>query len=216
MGEGIRRIDLEDWARREQYELYAGLDFPYFGLTVEVDVGPLRRALRNRSLSFTIGLVHVLARAANAVPSFRQRIRGDAVIEHAVVHPAITVLRPGELFSFCTLPYDEDFERFSEHAAERIDRARASKSLYASGADQDDLLFMTALPWISFSGFVHPVPLDPPDSVPRIAWGRFAERDGRLAMPLNVQAHHGLIDGIHVARFYERVEELIGDAGAIL
>lgn len=215
MEESFKRIDRESWPRREPYELYRRMAFPYFGITVDIDVGPLRDTLREWGVSFTVGLVYVLGRAANAVPAFRQRVRGETVIEHEVVHPAITVLRSGELFSFCTLPYDEDFARFSSEAAARIDHARASESLYASGEDEDDLLFMTALPWISFSGFLHPAPLDPPDFVPRIAWGRFREQDGRLAMPLNVQAHHGLIDGIHAARFFERVEALIDDAGSI-
>jgi chloramphenicol O-acetyltransferase type A len=45
--------------------------------------------------------------------------------------------------------------------------------------------------------------------VPRIAWGRFEEREGKLVMPLNVQAHHALIDGVHLAKFFRKVEDLI-------
>ena len=78
--------------------------------------------------------------------------------------------------------------------------------------DRDDFLFMTAIPWVSFTAFVHPVPLDPPDSVPRFAWGRFREEGDSAVLPLNIQAHHALVDGIHVARFYERVQE--GIAGS--
>jgi chloramphenicol O-acetyltransferase type A len=63
---------------------------------------------------------------------------------------------------------------------------------------------------------VHPLPLNPLDSVPRVAWGRFEERGNRLFMPLNVQAHHALIDGIHIAKFITRVEELIRIADSIL
>jgi chloramphenicol O-acetyltransferase type A len=212
----VTQIDLDQWPRREQYELYRGMAFPYFGLTVDVDVGPLRAVLRERGASFTVGLVYVLARAANAVSPFRQRIRGDIVVEHEVVDPAITVLRPNELFSFCTLPYDAVFERFARTATKRIERARESGSLYASGVDHDGLYYMTSVPWLSFSGFLHPAPLRPPDSVPRIAWGRFAKQDGRVTMPLNIQVHHALVDGIHAARFYARVGELIEDAASIL
>ena len=54
------------------------------------------------------------------------------------------------------------------------------------------------------------------DSVPRLAWGCFEERGKRLVMPLNVQAHHALIDGIHIAKLIACADELIQDCEAIL
>lgn len=54
------------------------------------------------------------------------------------------------------------------------------------------------------------------DFVPRLAWGRFEERDNRLLMPLNVQAHHALIDGIHIAKLITCLQELIRTANSIL
>ena len=53
---------------------------------------------------------------------------------------------------------------------------------------------------------MHPIPLNPADSVPRIAWGKFFEEGELLTMPLGVQAHHALVDGIHVGKFYAQVQ----------
>lgn len=207
----IRRIDLEHWPRRQAYELFRGFGFPYFNLTADVDVAALRAATRAREASFTVGLVYVLARAANEIPEFRQRLRGEEVVEHAVVHPSITVLGDGDVFRFATLRYHPEFSKFACDAAPRIERGRHAEDLW-SEPDRDDFLFMTALPWISFTAMVHPVPLDPPNSVPRIAWGKYGDRDGRLLMPLNVQAHHALLDGIHLGRYFERVQRLLDTA----
>jgi chloramphenicol O-acetyltransferase type A len=35
-------------------------------------------------------------------------------------------------------------------------------------------------------------------------------------MPLDVQGHHGLIDGLHVGRFYRRLQELLDDPESAL
>jgi len=220
MKERFRPIDLDRWPRREHYEFFRGYGLPFFSITTAIDVTSLRDTLKERAPSFTIGLVYVLARAANAVPQFRQRIREDNPVEHETVHPGMTILCEGDVFRFSILRYIDDFKRFATEAAQEMENARTSESLVPESLreepDRDDLLYFSALPWFSFSGMVHPLPLNPLDSVPRFAWGRFEERDNRLVMPLNVQAHHALIDGIHVAKFITCVEELIRIADSIL
>jgi len=78
---------------------------------------------------------------------------------------------------------------------------------------RDDLLFMTALPWVSFTSFTHPMRLHPADSIPRFAWGKFFQEGQRLKIPLSVQGHHAVMDGIHMAKFYARVEDWLQDPG---
>ena len=203
-----KRIDISKWPRRESYELFRNFGFPYFSITANVDVTALRSAAREGKTSFTIGLVYVLSRAANAVPAFRQRMKGDTVVEYDVVHPSITILADNDQFHFCSLRYVEAFAEFVAGAQERIEQARKSDSVWPE-PDRDDFLFMTSLPWIAFTAMVHPVPLDPPDSVPRFAWGKYEERDGRISMPLNVQVHHALLDGVHIGRYFALVQELL-------
>ena len=206
----MRWIDLETWPRRKHFELFRGLAYPYFSLCAEVDVAPVVRAVKERESSFTAYVVYVLVRAANEVPQFRHRIRGDAVVEHRVVHPSVTVLTEDDLFAFCTFEYTEDAGAFVRAAVDVMDRARRNPSI-EDEPGRDDCLFMTAIPWVSFTSMMHPVPLLPADSVPRIAWGRYRAEADRLAMPLSVHAHHGLMDGLHAGRFFESVQGLIDD-----
>jgi len=212
-----RTIDLDSWPRREHYEFFKPYPVPFFSITTSVDVAPLRKLLKARNVSFTVGLLYVLSRAGNDVPQFRQRIREDAPIEHACVHPGVTILCEEEVSQFCFLTYDEDFDRFARGASEAIERTRQGRalvpeSIVEDGRLRDDMLYCTSLPWFSFSGMLHPVGPDPMDSVPRIAWGRFEEKEGKLVLPLNVQAHHAFIDGVHLAKFFRKAEELIQSA----
>ncbi len=61
---------------------------------------------------------------------------------------------------------------------------------------------------VSFTSMMHPTHLHPVDSVPRIAWGKFGETE-RREMPLSVQVHHGLMDGIHVGRYFYQVQDIL-------
>jgi chloramphenicol O-acetyltransferase type A len=137
------------------------------------------------------------------------------VVEHAVVHPSTTILVEGDLFSFCTLEYDHDFSTFAAHAEERIAYVKANPTL-EDEEGRDDFLFMTAIPWVSFTSFMHPLPTLSGDSFPRIAWGKVFEEGDVMKMPLGVQAHHALMDGLHAGKFYAEVQNSLLDAVAVL
>jgi chloramphenicol O-acetyltransferase type A len=204
--EGIMRtIDMQTWPRRQHFKFYSTFDHPHFGMNVNVDLTAFYPVVKQQGQSFTVAFVYLLSRAANAVPEFRQRIRGEQVVEHEIVHPSITILTDEDLFSFCTLEYVEDFGAFTDNAGEQIAYVKENLSL-EDEPGKDDLLFITALPWVSFTSFQHPYHLNPADSVPRFAWGKMLEETGGLKMPLSVHGHHAVMDGIHMARFYDHLQ----------
>ena len=75
--------------------------------------------------------------------------------------------------------------------------------------ERDNRLYMTAIPWVSFTSFMHPLNLSPADSVPRFAWGKFFQEGGELKMPLSVQGHHALMDGLHMGRYFDKVHDYL-------
>jgi chloramphenicol O-acetyltransferase type A len=166
--------------------------------------------VKQAGYSLNAAIVYAIARAANGIPEFRQRIRGDTVVEHETVHPSTTILVSEDLFSFCTLVYVEDFPTFAAHMATSVANVQEQLAI-EDEIGRDDFLFLTAIPWVSFTSFVHPMHLQAPDTIPRFAWGKFFEEGSSLKMPLGVQGHHALMDGLHVGRFYAGVQQLLDD-----
>ena len=211
----MRHINLDTWPRREHFRHFESMAYPHFSLCAQVELVNLYPYVKKKGISFNVAMVYVLARAANEIPEFRQRIRQGQVVEHDVVHPSTTVLGSQDLFSFCTINYSENFSTFAPRAAERIAYVQEHQTV-ADEPGQDDLLYMTAMPWVSFTSVVHPIDLNPADSVPRIAWGKYFQDGNSLKMPLGLQAHHALIDGIHVGKFYDKVQYYLDHPGFIL
>lgn len=201
----MRYLDMEAWPRRKHFELFHAFEHPYFGITANVDLTTFYPVVKQRGISLTVAVVYVISRASNAIAEFKYRIRGGNVVEHDVVHPSFTILVAEDLFSFCTIDYIEDFPKFADNAARGIDRVRQDLEL-EDEPGRDDLLFMTAIPWISFTSFSHPVPSHSGDSIPRYAWGRIFQEGASLKMPLCVEVHHALVDGAHVGQFYAEVQ----------
>ncbi|MFO7176895.1 CatA-like O-acetyltransferase, partial [Enterococcus faecium] len=80
---------------------------------------------------------------------------------------------------------------------------QAGEEVVVGDEEPDDLLYITSVPWVTFSSIMHPTHQQQHDSVPRIAWGKFEHQGERLVMPLSVQAHHALVDGVHIGKYYE-------------
>jgi len=211
----MREVDLGTWRRRRHFELFSTFDHPHFSMCANLELTAFHQHAKNSGVSFTVAFVYAIARAANSIPEFRQRIRSGRVVEHDIVSPSLTVLVDDDLFSFCTIPYCEAFTDFSDRATAMIAHVKEHPTLDID-PDRDDLLFMTALPWVSFTSFTHPMQLHPADSVPRFAWGKFFQEGRRLKIPLSVQGHHALMDGIHMAKFYARVEDYLQHPGDLV
>lgn len=202
----MRTIDMQTWPRREHFRLFKTFNHPHFGMVANVDITEFYPYIKQHGYSLTISVTYLIARAANAIPEFRQRIRSEQVVEHEIVHPGITILINDDIFSFATFEYTEDFPKFAVRAEEVIAYVKTRPSLNED-SQSDDRLFMSPIPWVSFTSFMHPMQLHPEDSIPRFAWGKFFKEGDTLKMPLQVQGHHAVMDGLHVGRFYEKMQD---------
>ncbi len=208
----MKEIDLPNWPRKKHFELFNSFDYPHFNLCAEVDISSLYKIIKENGFSLHTTMVYICSRTANDMPEFRWRIRNGKVFEHDVVHPSASIMTAGELFSFCTMRYYPNFSDFYTSAEKTIAHIKENPTL-EDEPGQDDLLFMTSIPWVSFTGFVHPIHMHPVDSVPRFAWGKFTKNGEKITMPLSVQAHHALMDGFHAGRYYQLLQSYLDTPG---
>jgi chloramphenicol O-acetyltransferase type A len=201
----MKRINLDTWPRKDHYNFFQNFDYPHFSLCAEMDLSVLLPEIKAKKLSFTAVMMYLIAMVANQIPEFKQRIHQDGPIEHDLVHPSATVLSTDDLFTFCSVIFNENFESFYQDAVAEIELAKSKPSLEEKIKD-DSMLFMTSIPWVSFTSFMHPLKLNPADSIPRFAWGKFRQENEKVLMPLSVQGHHALMDGLHLGRFYQALQ----------
>lgn len=204
----MRSIDMQNWSRRNHFNLFSTFNHPHFSMCVNMDITVFYSFVKRNGYSLTICMVYIIARASNAIPEFRQRIRGEQVVEHEIVNPGFSILIGEDLFGFCDVEYTEDFAEFSMRANKNIAILKAGGELLRNPKN-DDVLFMSPIPWVSFTSFNHPMQFHPADSVPRFAWGKYFKENDTLKMPLNVQGHHAVMDGIHMGKFYEKVQDYL-------
>lgn len=201
-------IDMENWIRKEHFHFFNQFSYPHFNICANLDITNYFKYIKEHDIPFFISITYLVSKVANGIPEFRQRIREDKVIEHETVSPSFTVMTESKLFSYCAVNYIDDFSIFKARAMESIEKVKKNISL-EDEPGRDDFLYITSIPWISFTSMVSPIQMNPVDSIPRISWGKYFEENGRMKLPLSVQIHHALADGLHVGEYYNTLQEML-------
>lgn len=192
---------------RKHFDFFRAMDQPHFGITANVDITHFLAAVRaSAALRFTPAMVYLIARTAHEVPQFKRRIRGEEVIEHDYVRPSFAVpTKEAEVFSFCTVNYDPDPWTFHRLAEDQMEKMKHTPS-FEDEHGMDDYLFLSTFPWASFTSVQHAMSTSPADSVPRIVWGKYFKVADKVVMPLAVHAHHAVVDGSHLGKYFQQME----------
>jgi len=205
-----RYLDIETWPRRDLFEFYRQFDKPYFNVCTRLDMTNLKAALRTRKeISVMLAYHYFALRTANEIEPFRYRLREGKVVVHDVIHGGTTILLPDESFGLAYFEYDPDFSKFYEAASRAVADALAAGGGLRLEETDDDRLHFTTIPWISFTSFSHARNWKREESATKIAFGKFTEEDGRTWMPISVEVHHALMDGLHVGRFLAQMQEAL-------
>lgn len=207
-----RMLDMAAYARLDEYNYFRTLAYPYVGVTVQVDITPLRVRVHAERLPFFLSLLYVTARAANSIPELRQRLHEDGIAEYDLCPTSHTVSLGDGRYCYCMLRADRPFEAFLPAAMQAQEDAKRAASMTESAADAESLFFVSTMPGIAFTSLVQPTPF-PADSNPRFMFGKFAEADGRVLLPFSVQVNHALVGGQQLTAFFEALDRHIAAFG---
>lgn len=204
----MKIIDINQWNRKEHYHFFSNMDFPYFGITTEVDCTQTYLAAKEKGNSFFASYLHKSMIAVNSVPELKYRIIDQDVVAFPVIHAGATIAREDGTFGFIYVEYSEDFEVFNKSLQMEITAVHNSTGLRLSNEELNkDLIRHSTIPWSSFTALLHPTNLNPKESVPKITFGKFSIKNGRKYLPVSIEAHHGLVDGLHLSRYFQNFQK---------
>lgn len=199
-------LDQSRWERKEIFDFFSRLDYPFYAVTLPVEVTPVRTFARENQVSFYYMMIWLCTKALNQVPAFRLRVRGDQVVQLDQTDPSFTSLRPGsQAFRIISTPWVADPLTFCARARQ-VDEAQTA---FLQGEDTDSLIYFSCTPWFDFTSLTNEHSLDRDDTVPRLAWGRWYEENDRLWVHLSVEVNHRLIDGLHIGQMKEALDREI-------
>ncbi len=207
----MKYIDLVTWKRKDHFLFFQRMDYPQYNICMNIDVTRFLKFTKEKELSFYYSMIFAASAAVNHLEELRYRIRDGKVVLHDIVHPSFTDMSKNEkddLFKFVTVDLEGDISEF----VEKTKQASESQQDYfgmEKVAGRDDLIYITCLPWISFTHLSHTISLNKNDAVPRISWGKYFKQDDEVLLPFSVQVNHALVDGFHVGKYINALQKLL-------
>lgn len=198
----MTEIDIQTWKRKNHYLYFKDFSNPNYTISANLDITKLYQYVKLNQQSFFASMLYYVMNAINQIPEFRTRIHQDKVVMYDVIHPSYTVLSEEELFHFVNSFYLEDKEAFLNQVDLDIDHAKIHGSLEEDKA-KDDLVYISSLPWITFTQVTHAEDINNPISIPKITWGKFYKEKNKVLIPISITCHHALVDGVHIGKFIQ-------------
>jgi len=198
----FHEVDIDAWERKSTYEFFLDYEDPFFNIAANLDVTRLYRFCKDNDLAYSLAALFLSLQAANEIREFRLRMIDERVVEFDQVEATQTILNEDETFSFCYFPLKDDIYEFDRAGKAAREKYLALKTFDVE-ADRIDLIYYSAIPWISFTSFKHASRQNNRQTVPRMVFGKIFDDGPARKMPFSVEVHHALMDGIHVGKFFE-------------
>jgi chloramphenicol O-acetyltransferase type A len=201
-------ILLDNYPRADIYRAFRKREIPFYSTTFNVDITQLSRHANTNLRPITLILAYCIAKTANRIKEFKQRVVEDDIREYEITDPSLTVLNSNNTFSFCDAVFVDDLESFLDINRPLMKSAKDSNNVGTE--PKDHRIFITSIPWIEFTSFTHPY-MSQYGYIPIFTMGKFIEQQEKVLLPLAIQVNHALIDGYHLGAFCSQFQQLLNE-----
>lgn len=208
MANSYKEIDEKTWERAVHCAVFRNSVEPAFCVTFEIDITDFLHRVKKEGFSFTIAMVYAVCKCANEIEAFRYRFLDGKVVLFDKIDTAFTYLnKKTELFKVVNVPMCDDMREYVEIAT----RTANEQKEYFTGPLGNDVFQCSPMPWITYTHISHTNSGKKDNATPLFDWGKYYEKDGQIVMPVSVQAHHSFVDGIHIGKFADRLQQYMNE-----
>ena len=202
-------LDTNAWKRKSTFEFFKTFDIPFYNITANVEVTKLKSYCKRNNYSFFLVCLFLSQKTISKIENFHYRLVDDKVRKYETTQAGSTILLENETFSFCYFDVEPNLEDFIKKGEESITALKKDPD-FRPREGELNMVFYSTIPWVSFTSFQHARRFDENDSIPRIVFGKyFDDSHGNTHMPVSVEVHHSLVDGLHVGKYFETLQKEI-------
>lgn len=208
MGNTYEIIDETKWKRALHCQIFRNSIEPSYCVTLELDITNFLEKVRKEKLSFTLSLVFAVSKCANNIEEFRYRFLDGQIVLYDRINTAFTYLdKNTELFKVVNVDMQDTLESYISVAAQKV----ANQKNYFTGPLGNDVFQFSPMPWVSYTHISHTNSGKKDNATPLFDWGKYFDRNGKKILPFSVQVHHSFVDGIHVGKLVDSLQDYLNN-----
>ncbi len=206
MSSDFQVIDERNWKRAMHCNVFRNSMEPCYCITFELDISNFLEKIRKKKVSFTFALIYTVTKCANEIEEFRFRFLDGQIVLYDRINTSFTYMdKDSELFKVVNVNMQDTMEEYIAIASET---AKTQKE-YFTGPLGNDVYQFSPLPWISYTHISHTNSGKKDNATPLFDWGKYVLRDGKWILPFSVQVHHSFVDGIHIGKLADSLQDCL-------
>ena len=210
----FQKTDPAVWERQPYFDYYYHRIKCKYTINAEVDITALLERKNEKGLKFFPLFLYVVMRAVNRNKEFRMSLGGDGRPGYwNYVVPSYTIFHEDDkTFSDIWSEYSEDFAVFYRTVLQDMETYKNTKGIKARPGQPANFCPVSALPWLSFTGFSQDTYSESAFLFPLIRFGKYFPANGRTLIPVSVFVHHAVADGYHTCKLINDMQEIASEA----
>lgn len=206
MSNPYKIIDETTWKRAFHCQVFRNSIEPSYCVTFELDITNFLKKVWKDDLSFTLSLIYIVSRCANDIEEFRYRFLDGKIVLYDKINTAFTYLnKETELFKVVNVEMQDTLEQYNSVAARKAE----DQIDYFTGPLGNDVFQFSPMPWVSYTHISHTNSGKKENATPLFDWGKYFDRDGKKILPFSVQVHHSFVDGIHIGKLVDSLQNYL-------
>lgn len=210
-----KKIDMENWPRREHYKYYTKILKIQYNMTANVRVEKLLDYCHKNGKKFYPVMIYLVSKTVNSIDNFKMfRDKEDNLCVWDHVVPNYTIFHDDDkTFSDCWSEYDENFDVFYQKIIADMEKYKDKKGIKAREDQPANFYCVSATPWTAFTSFGSRVVGGDLQFFPVITMGKYEQWGDKILMPVNLNVIHAVCDGYHAGLFFDTLQKEIDRIG---
>jgi len=206
MAGNYKEIDEKNWKRTMHCQIFRNSIEPSYCVTFELDITKFLAKVKEKNYSFTMAFIYAVSKCANEIEEFRYRFVDGKIVIFDKIDTAFTYMnKDTELFKVVSVGMKDTLEEYVIAAKEIAENQKE----YFVGPLGNDVFQFSPFPWVSYTHISHTNSGKKDTATPLFDWGKFFERDGKIILPFSVQVHHSFVDGIHIGKLADSLQNYL-------
>jgi chloramphenicol O-acetyltransferase type A len=202
-------LNLDTWERKQHYDYYIHTVKAKYNVNVNLDITELLATVKQSKLRFYPTFIYVISKAINQNKEFRMAVDHKGRLGYwDYSNPSYTIFHDDDkTFSDIWTEYNDDFSVFYQQAVADLEKYKDVKGIKAKPDKPKNFCPMSAVPWLSFTGYSNDTYSESKLLFPVITFGKYFMRHHRMVIPFSIFVNHAVADGYHTCKLLQDIQQ---------
>lgn len=196
--------EIKEFKRKDLFNHYNQRTNPFVIVTTKIDVtAVVNYCKEHKNFYATMGFI--INKTVNQIDAFKYRYKDKKFYYCEKVKTGFTQMINEDEIGFFTVPVINELK---DYITEFLKIQKEFLSTGKRNIESDiDEIWVSCAPWFSFSSLIPP--FDKEITIPQFIWDKYEYVDEKYFVNLMVMVHHGFVDGYHIGKFVNLLQENI-------